>query len=52
MIKTVCRNILQGVIYLCGIIFLTVFFYVALTVFLDPLNLFLEKKIEFIYGLF
>ena len=52
MIKTIFRNILKTILYLCGIIFLTVFFYIAMTVLLDPLNLFLQKKIEFIYGLF
>ena len=52
MNKEMLIKILVTVRDIIGVVFLTVLFYAAFAVLSDPLYLFLEKKIEFIYGLF
>jgi hypothetical protein len=52
MIKTLCLNTFKVIRYILGLVFLIVFFYITLALLLNPLNTFLEKNIEFIYGLF
>lgn len=38
--------------FIFSVIFLTAVFYLSFAVLADPLCVFLERKIEFIYGLF
>ena len=52
MIKHILLQTLSAVRFVFSVIFLTVLFYIACAVLADPLCVFLERKIEFIYGLF
>ena len=52
MIKKTLLKILAAARAVLGVVFLTAVFYIAFAVLSSPLSLFLEKKLEFIYGLF
>lgn len=52
MIKHILSGTLSAFRFVFSVLFLTALFYLAFAVLADPLCVFLEKKIDFIYGLF
>ena len=52
MIKHILIQTLAVIRFVFSLIFLSAVFYLAFAVLADPLCVFLERKIEFIYGLF